>query len=127
MAFLALKSLLLTCIGNIEGINKAIIMNQGIKKDFAVEPGRPLIISESDLKELLSQAQLVASYDTLISGFIYLYQTENNFWVQETSSKGEIILRLFKNRDTAHQFIGARMKVYENMWDGCGCKIDYYR
>lgn len=102
-------------------------MNREIKKDYTVEPGRPLIVSEAELKQLLSRSQLLAEYDTLISGFIYFYRLPNHYLVQETSSKGEIIVRGFQNREIAQQFIEARMRVYENMWDGCGCKIDYYR
>lgn len=102
-------------------------MNREINKDYTVEPGRPLIVSEAELKQLLSRSQLLAEYDTLISGFIYFYKLPGQYLVQETSSKGEIIVRRFQNREIAQQFIEARMRVYENMWDGCGCKVDYYR
>jgi len=31
-----------------------------------------------------------------------------------------------KNKKEADLFIDERMETYDRMWDGCGCKVDYY-
>lgn len=26
----------------------------------------------------------------------------------------------------ARSFVDGRLETYDNMWNGCGCKVDYY-
>jgi hypothetical protein len=61
-----------------------------------------------------------------MSGFIRLLKYDNFYLVQEITEKEELILRLFPAKDAADKFIESRMVIYEQMWDGCGCKVDYY-
>ncbi|MFH1679543.1 MAG: hypothetical protein ABIH26_02750 [Candidatus Eisenbacteria bacterium] len=45
---------------------------------------------------------------------------------QETSDRKEILVRRFASRDEAYRFVRARLDAYDRVWDGCGCKIDYW-
>jgi 5S rRNA maturation endonuclease (ribonuclease M5) len=46
--------------------------------------------------------------------------------MEEPNAK-ERTLRIMRDEDAAGQFIAERIETYERMWEGCGCKIDYYR
>ena len=51
---------------------------------------------------------------------------ENLFYVQENTDKGEIIIKHFETEVEAMNLVNDRMEIYDKMWDGCGCKINYY-
>lgn len=92
-----------------------------------MKSNEPKILSEEIVQSIISKSNLLTEQDTLISRHIRLMKYKHVFIVQERSSKQEIILRKFTNFDKASKFITERMIVYEKMWDGCGCKINYYQ
>ena len=49
-------------------------------------------------------------------GFAALEQPAPDTWV----------VRRLGERAEADRFIQDRLAQYERMWDGCGCRIDYY-
>ena len=51
---------------------------------------------------------------------------EDDLILQEKTTKGEYLIRYLKTKKEAEELIKARLKIYEKMWDGCGCKVDYY-
>lgn len=79
-----------------------------------------------NLTEFLNSVKIVSESDTLISDFIRIVCFQDWFIVQEKSPKNEILLRKFPDHESAAVFIDGRLKIYEKMWDGCGCKINYY-
>lgn len=85
-----------------------------------------LVINESELNHLLSIAELILEKDTHISDKIRLLKINNNLILQEKTTKGEYLIRYIKNKKEAEELIKARLEIYEKMWDGCGCKVDYY-
>jgi hypothetical protein len=30
------------------------------------------------------------------------------------------------DEDEVRRFVRERLEAYDRMWDGCGCKVDYY-
>jgi hypothetical protein len=85
-----------------------------------------LIIEEDQLKSLLNNSEVIRVEDTHLSDFIRLLKFEENLFVQETTSKNEILIRKVNSMKDADLFIKERLEFYERKWDGCGCKIDYY-
>ena len=85
-----------------------------------------VIISNSELQFLLSHGSTIIEQNTFLSDFIRLFQFNEIYFVQEKSPKGEYILRKFDFVEPAESFIKDRLDIYEKMWDGCGCKINYY-
>jgi hypothetical protein len=85
-----------------------------------------LIIEEDQLKPLLNNSEVIRVEDTHLSDFIRLLKFEENLFVQETTSKNEILIRKVNSMKDADLFIQERLEFYERKWDGCGCKIDYY-
>ncbi len=86
-----------------------------------------LKIDEKELELLLSKCKVVKEKDTLISGKLRLLNYQNNLLIQEKSNKGELLIRFMQNKAEANKFIDERLEIYDRMWDGCGCKVDYYK
>ena len=95
--------------------------NAGIEFDKAY------LISENELEKILADGKVLKEQDTLISGFIRLIELQNKYLIQESSTKSEMIIRFFETEQAAAKLFYDRLDVYENMWNGCGCKIDYYK
>ena len=84
------------------------------------------IIKKDDLEELLSQSKVIIEKDTLISDKIRLLKFEKELLIQEKTTKDEFIIRLMKTKKEAEDFIKQRLEIYDRMWDGCGCRVEYY-
>jgi hypothetical protein len=46
--------------------------------------------------------------------------------VEQPPQTDERVRRHFPDAGAAQRFIADRLAAYERMWDGCGCRIDYY-
>ena len=87
----------------------------------------PVYVMElTELDELLSKCEIKFEKDTLISSYIRILKYKKFFLTQEKTTKGEIVLRLFSGFDEAEALVNDHLKTYDQMWDGCGCKINYY-
>lgn len=96
------------------------------KQADAAEEKTYTILSEDQLNFLLEESAIVKEEDTLVSGFLRILKKGTKIMVQETSMRSEIILRHFSNMDEARKLYDERMDIYEKMWNGCGCKVNYY-
>ena len=85
-----------------------------------------VILSESELKSLLSRCKLLQEKETHISDKIRLLKCNEELIIQEKSNKNELLIRLMKTKKEADDFIKERLETYDRMWDGCGCRVDYY-
>lgn len=85
-----------------------------------------LQINEADLKSLLNSTSIVREEDSVINDFIRILDLSGTLIFQETDNKGNILIRKIENIERGNELLESRRKIYENMWNGCGCKIDYY-
>jgi hypothetical protein len=86
-----------------------------------------LAISKNDLNDLLSQCQIVIEENTYISDKIRLLKIDGDLILQEKTTKDEFLIRLMKTKEEAEELVKQRLEIYNRMWDGCGCKVDYYK
>jgi hypothetical protein len=87
-----------------------------------------VILSSGDFDILVRNLEIVFEKDTLIRDKIRILKLNKTvYFVQEKSPKEEILLRRFKTEKIAKDFVMDRLHIYDKMWDGCGCKIDYYK
>jgi predicted site-specific integrase-resolvase len=86
-----------------------------------------LIISELELKELLALSKIIIEENTYISDKIRLLKFKDELILQEKSTKDEYLIRIMKTKKEAEELIKERLEIYNRMWDGCGCRIDYYK
>jgi hypothetical protein len=85
-----------------------------------------LIISEEELDELLSTSELLVEENTYMSDKIRLLKYRDQLILQEKTTKDEYIIRSMNTIEDAEKFINERLEIYNRMWDGCGCKVEYY-
>ncbi len=84
------------------------------------------LINDEDLNNLLSDSEIIIEKDTHISDKIRLLKFEGELLIQEKSNKDELIIRMVSSKSEGESFINNRMEIYDKMWDGCGCKVEYY-
>jgi hypothetical protein len=83
-------------------------------------------LTSEELDELLAAATIVREEDSCISGMLRILRLENGtIVVQEETPKKEVLVRTRPSLEAAQEFVSGRLEVYERMWDGCGCKINY--
>lgn len=85
-----------------------------------------LIIDQDLLQKLLLKSKVIAEKETYISDKIRILSLNESIFIQETTNKQEIIVRRMKNLSEAENLVQQRIEIYDKMWDGCGCKVDYY-
>lgn len=87
----------------------------------------PVVAIDRDtLRELIDAADVLREDDTHLAGWIRVLAVGGSILVQEETPKGELLVRRMASRESADSFVDLRMQSYERMWDGCGCKVDYY-
>ncbi len=84
------------------------------------------IINEDELNYFLSRSSILIEKDTLISDKIRLLKFKDELILQEKSTKDEYLIRIMKTKKEAEEIIKERLEIYDKMWDGCGCKVNYY-
>ena len=100
-------------------MNLEILISDARKNKFT-------IIKAEDLEELLSHSKILIEKETHLSDKIRLLKINETLIIQEKSDKGEIIIREISTINAAEDFIKERLEIYDRMWDGCGCKVEYY-
>lgn len=97
---------------------------EDFNKKFKTE--KYIVISEEELTGLLNSSKIIFEQDTRLRGYLRILKVRNLFYLQETTNRDEIILRKFSNKHEAMKVVDDRLQIYDKMWDGCGCKINYY-
>lgn len=85
-----------------------------------------LMIDESELNQLLSHSKMIIEENTHISDKIRLLKFKDELILQEKTTKDEFLIRKMKTQKEAEDFIKDRLEIYNRMWDGCGCRVNYY-
>lgn len=83
-------------------------------------------IDGATLEELLAVAEIVREEDTLVAGRIRILSADGFTLVQEETPEGQALVRRVRSAGDGERLVEQRLEVYERMWDGCGCKVDYY-
>jgi hypothetical protein len=76
--------------------------------------------------DLADKFEEIQRHDTLVAGHLLIVRGEAGLAAVEQPSPDERVVRLLSDEEEAHRFVADRLEQYERMWDGCGCKVDYY-
>ena len=87
-----------------------------------------VILPEETLDDILkiNELKIIREDDTHISDHIRILKINSVIILQERTTKHELSLRKLKSIEEANKVVNDRLETYEKMWDGCGCKVDYY-
>ena len=99
-------------------------MTEKLENKFKTQ--KLVILSDEEYQQFMDKVEIIEERDTFFRDKIRILCEGNNFFIQEKSNKEEIIIRKTGSLKEGQQFIKNRLAVYENMWNGCGCKINYY-
>ena len=100
------------------GMNAAEIVrrtDQGVAK-----------IDRDELEFLLGNCETLRAVDTRISGWIRVLSFDGQILIQEETPDRELLLRAVDSTEAADALVDSRLADYDRMWDGCGCKVNYY-
>lgn len=87
---------------------------------------RIVVLSAADWTTLADCFPRMAKHDTLVAGDLLIVETASGLAAVEQPKASERVVRLLGGREDADRFVQQRLELYERMWDGCGCKVDYY-
>ena len=83
-------------------------------------------IDRDDLSEIVELFESMRAVDTGLAGWIRILSHDGEIVVQEETPERAILVRKFDSAEEAGAFVDRRLADYDRMWNGCGCKIDYY-
>lgn len=66
-------------------------------------------------------------HPTHIAGDLIIVRAAAGPVAVEEPAPGRRVLRRLADPAAVRAFVRDRLDTYERMWDGCGCKVEYYR
>jgi len=92
----------------------------------ALAGGRVVTLSASAWSALAPNFPEVLRRTTGIAGDLIVVRLPDAFAAVEAPDPDTRTLRRLANEADVQAFVGRRLEEYERMWDGCGCRIDYF-
>jgi hypothetical protein len=87
---------------------------------------RILAVGAEVWRALADQFNEIERHATGIAGDLIIIRTPAGLAAVEQPNSTQRVIRLLTGDIEGRQFVRQRMEQYERMWDGCGCKVDYY-
>jgi len=84
-------------------------------------------LEPEEWEDLAGSFEEVERHPTLIAGDLLIARDETGLVAVEQPSPSERVIRRLDGEEAAQLFVKDRLDTYERMWDGCGCKVEYYR
>lgn len=94
--------------------------------DASLKSDRVVVITPADWPDLSAIFTEIERHDTGFAGSLVLLSFDDGFAALEQPSADRWVVRRLGDRPEADRFVQERLAQYERMWDGCGCRIDYY-
>lgn len=82
-------------------------------------------IAPGEAALLVEKGRVLREADTRLAGPIRVVEIGGVVVVVERTTRGQPVARVVASPAAAGALIEDRLAVYERMWDGCGCKVDY--
>lgn len=84
-------------------------------------------LSAEEWREVGPAFEEVERHDTRLAGDLVIYRDRDGFFALEEPSRDARVVRGLEDEGEVRAFVSKRFEEYERMWDGCGCKVEYYR
>ena len=95
-----------------------------LRRRIAAE--RIIPLSAEDWASVASEFEVLERHETNIAGELLVVRIGEERAAIEQPTEGERVVRHLGTDELARAFVAQRLEDYERMWDGCGCRIDYY-
>ena len=110
--------------GDVSNRSKALMtaaqLNARLKREGIVA------LSAAEWMAVAGGFEEMQRHQTFIAGDLLIVKGDAGFAAVEQPSPDQRVVRHLRDSDDVHRFVLQRMGEYERMWDGCGCRIDYY-
>jgi hypothetical protein len=84
-------------------------------------------VSAEEVALLRQSSELVREVDTRFNGMIEVLRTpEGAYILAEQTLERQPVIRRVASPEHADEVIRSRLEIYDRMWDGCGCKVDFF-
>lgn len=97
---------------------------EALEQRIADERIVPLTTAEWDA--VAAWFEEVERHHTMIAGDLLVIRSGAGLAAVEQPTPDARVVRLLDDAATVRTFVAQRMAQYERMWDGCGCRVDYY-
>jgi hypothetical protein len=84
-------------------------------------------LESAEWRQLEDSFDAVERHDTFIAGDLVIARSDGVLVAVEAPTPDKRVIRRLADEGEARAFVRERLDTYERMWDGCGCKVDYYR
>lgn len=88
------------------------------KTPKALDGPSPIRVTAPELAAILETSEIVRTEEVSLAGTIRVLEIDGDFWVQEQTPEGQILLRPRSGIDEAMAFVEGRLSTYDRMWDG---------
>ncbi|MBE0593168.1 MAG: hypothetical protein IH616_12280 [Gemmatimonadales bacterium] len=95
-----------------------------LRQALLIDPIVRLRAAEWDV--LAPAFEEVERHHTVVAGSLVIIRAGGALAAVEQPRPDERVVRRLDGEDAARAFVRERMDQYERMWDGCGCKVEYY-
>lgn len=92
----------------------------------AHEAGEVLRLSGAEWEEAQRFLEVIETHPALPDSKLLLVRFDSRLVAVEQARSDEWVVRPLPDETEAREFIERRQAEYDRMWNGCGCKIDYY-
>lgn len=101
--------------------NETASLTHRIPKDGA------LAVGADEVDALREESQKIREVDTRFNGVIEVFQTaDGEYILAEQTLQRQPVIRKVGSPAQADELIRSRLEVYDRMWDGCGCTVDFF-
>lgn len=87
---------------------------------------RPEVLPEAEWVARAGGFEEVERHATCGAGDLLVVRDAEGLAAVEQPERGQRLLRRFPDEEALRRFVDERLAQYERMWNGCGCRIDYF-
>lgn len=88
---------------------------------------RIVVLSLAEWEDVSAAFPEVERHPTYIAGELVVVRDHLGPLAVEQPDPGRRVLRRLADDQDVRRFVQDRLDTYERMWDGCGCKVEYFR
>lgn len=90
-----------------------------------LDQDRIVSLSAAEWEAMAADYTEVERHFTVLAGDLLIVRGAGGLLAVEEPRRGHRVVRRLAD-DEFREFVQDRLDTYERMWDGCGCKVDYY-